>query len=111
MGIWEAGKYAEVHPTFLYESIITFVIFIILTIKSKKRKYKGEITLIYLIIYSFARMLIEGLRTDSLMVGHIRISQILSLIIFVISSIINLSLFRNFGKTKRQNQIKNKQML
>lgn len=85
MGIFNAGKYIEVHPTFLYESIITFALFILLTILSKRRKYKGEITLIYLVIYSFARMIIEGLRTDSLMLGNIRISQILSLIIFLIS--------------------------
>ena len=61
MGIWEAGKYAEVHPTFLYESICTIIIFVILILKSKKRKFKGEITLIYLITYSFIRMLIETL--------------------------------------------------
>ncbi len=85
MGIYESGKYIEVHPTFLYESLLTFSLFIILTLISKKRKYKGHITLIYLIVYSFARMIIEGLRTDSLMMGNIRISQLLSLIILIIS--------------------------
>ena len=88
MGIYEGVKYIEVHPTFLYESIATFLIFIILTILSNKRKFKGQITLVYLITYSFARMIIEGLRTDSLMLGNIRISQLLSLIIFVISIIV-----------------------
>ena len=88
MGIYEGAKYIEVHPTFLYESIATFLIFIILTILSNKRKFKGQITLVYLITYSFARMIIEGLRTDSLMLGNIRISQLLSLIIFVISIIV-----------------------
>ena len=90
MGIYEAGKYIEVHPTFLYESISTFIIFIILTILSNKRKYKGQITLMYLASYSFIRMLIEGLRTDSLMLGNIRISQVLSLIIFIGSIIVFL---------------------
>lgn len=85
MGIWEAGNYIEVHPTFFYESLCTFIIFIILILKSKNRKFKGQITLIYLILYSFARMLIEGLRADSLMLGSIRISQILSLVIFIIA--------------------------
>lgn len=88
MGIYEGTKYIEVHPTFLYESIATLLIFIVLTILSNKRKFKGQITLTYLITYSFARMVIEGLRTDSLMLGNIRISQLLSLIIFVISIII-----------------------
>ena len=79
------GKYIEVHPTFLYESIITFLLFIFLILISNRRKFKGQITLIYLIVYSFARMMIEGLRIDSLMIGPIRISQLLSLIIFIIS--------------------------
>lgn len=88
MGIYENTKYIEVHPTFLYESIATISIFIILTMLSKKRKFKGQITLTYLITYSFTRMIIEGLRTDSLMLGQIRISQLLSIIIFAISIII-----------------------
>lgn len=85
MGIYEAGQYIEVHPTFLYESLVTFALFIILTLLSNKRKFKGQITLIYLIIYSFARFFIEALRTDSLMIGNIRISQLVSIIILIIS--------------------------
>lgn len=88
MGIYELGEYIEVHPTFLYEAIATFTIFIVLTIMLSRRKFKGELTLIYLITYSFARMIIEGLRTDSLMLGNIRISQALSLLIFIASGII-----------------------
>ena len=88
MGIYEAGKYIEVHPTFLYESISTLAIFIILTVVSKNRKFKGQITYLYLIMYSFVRAIIEGLRTDSLMLGPIRISQALSVAIFVISGIL-----------------------
>ena len=87
MGIYEAGKYIEVHPTFLYESISTLTIFIILTVVSKNRKFKGQITYLYLIMYSFARAIIEGLRTDSLMLGPIRISQALSIIIFIMTVI------------------------
>ena len=88
MGIYEAGEYIEVHPTFLYESLITFTIFVLLIFMLNKRKFKGQLTLTYLIIYSFARMLIEGIRIDSLMLGTIRVSQLLSLIIFLISGFI-----------------------
>ena len=88
MGIYEAGKYIEVHPTFLYESIVTFILFVLLIFMLNKRKFKGQLTLTYLIVYSFARMLIEGIRTDSLMLGSIRISQFLSLIIFIVSGVI-----------------------
>lgn len=83
MGITEAGKYIEVHPTFLYESIACFTIFIILLIIKNKRKFKGQILFTYLILYSFERFFVEGLRTDSLMIGNIRVSQMLSLVIFV----------------------------
>ena len=85
MGIYEIGEYIEVHPTFLYESICTFVIFLILIKLQNNRKFKGEIASIYLILYSFARFFIEGLRTDSLLVGQFRISQLLSVIIFMLS--------------------------
>lgn len=95
MGIIEAGKYIEVHPTFLYESLVTFTLFIILTVISSKRKYKGQITVIYLIVYSFARMIIEGLRTDSLMLGNIRVSQLLSLIMLIISIVLCIKKHKN----------------
>ena len=90
MGVYELGEYIEVHPTFLYESIATLLLFIILIYIGNKRKFKGQLTYIYLIGYGFARMLIEGLRTDSLMLGPIRISQLLSAIIIVTASILYL---------------------
>ena len=86
MEIIENGKEIYVHPTFLYESTVTFISFILLTILSKKRKYKGQITNVYLIIYSLFRMLIEGIRVDSLMLYNVRISQALSLVIFLVFS-------------------------
>ena len=84
MEIIEAGITKYVHPTFLYESICTFIIFIILSIFSKKRRFTGEITYLYIICYSLIRFFIEGLRTDSLMLFNVRISQILSLVLFIL---------------------------
>ena len=88
MGIVENGKYIQVHPTFLYESICTFLIFIFLFSIRNKRKYKGEITYFYFLLYGIARTIIEGLRTDSLMIGNIRVSQVLSIILSIICLII-----------------------
>ena len=79
MGIIENGNYIEVHPTFLYESICNLAIFIILYIMRNKRKYKGQLTYMYLTLYGVARCFIEGMRTDSLMIGNFRISQLLSI--------------------------------
>lgn len=75
MGIIENGNYIEVHPTFFYESIGTLIIFIVLMILQRKRKFKGQITYIYLVMYSFIRALIENLRTDSLMFMNFRVSR------------------------------------
>lgn len=83
MGIIKNNQYIEVHPTFLYEMILNISIFIILYSIRNKRKYQGQLTYIYLTMYSFGRMIIEGLRIDSLMLNNIRISQFLSFLIFV----------------------------
>ncbi len=88
MEIVEYGLTKYVHPTFLYESIGTFLIFILLSILSRKRKFSGEITYMYIICYSFIRFFIEGLRTDSLMLFNCRISQILSLALFIVFGMI-----------------------
>lgn len=86
MGIIENGNYIEVHPTFLYESICNIIIFIILYKLRYKRKYKGQLTYIYLALYGLIRVIIEGLRVDSLMIGNFRISQIISILICIIFS-------------------------
>lgn len=98
MGIIENGIYMEVHPTFLYESIGTLIIFFILLYLKNHRKYKGQLTLVYLLLYSAIRTVVEGLRTDSLMIGNIRISQLISIIIFVIVII----LFIYINKKKKE---------
>ena len=84
MGIMENGNYIQVHPTFLYESICTFIIFIILYNKRKNRKYSGQLTYMYFALYGIVRAVIEGIRTDSLMLGNIRVSQILSIFLFIV---------------------------
>ncbi len=77
----ELGTFINVHPTFLYESILDFSIFVILMMIRKNRKFDGQLLYIYLIVYGTGRSIIEGLRTDSLMLGNMRVSQILSIII------------------------------
>lgn len=79
----------KVHPTFLYESIWNFSLFIFLYWYSRKRaKADGEVFLLYIVLYSVARFFIEGLRTDSLMFGPLRVAQIISLLTILIGSII-----------------------
>lgn len=68
----------KVHPTFLYESIWNFFVFLFLMWYRKRAKAEGEVFLLYIILYSLARGLIEGLRTDSLMWGQFRVAQLIS---------------------------------
>ena len=72
-----------VHPTFLYESLWNVIGFVLINVFFKKKKFDGEVSLWYVTWYGFGRMLIEGLRTDSLYVGPIRISQLIGFLCFV----------------------------
>lgn len=79
----------KVHPTFLYESIWNFLVFgFLLWFSRKKSKTDGEVFLLYIILYSFIRIFIEGLRTDSLMWGTIRVAQLVSILGIIISAFI-----------------------
>lgn len=86
----EVNPNAPVHPTFLYESVWCILLFIVLHIVvTKYRKFKGEVFILYGIGYGLERMIVEGLRTDSLYIGNtaIRVSQLLSAIIVVVFTV------------------------
>ncbi|MCL2773381.1 MAG: prolipoprotein diacylglyceryl transferase [Oscillospiraceae bacterium] len=89
-----------VHPTFLYESLWNLLGFIIINLLYKKKKFDGQIFLMYAAWYGFGRMLIEGLRTDSLYLGKIRISQFVGALCFVAGMIL-LIIFLRKAKIKR----------
>ncbi len=67
-----------VHPTFLYESLWNLCLLLILLLIFKRKKFDGQIFLIYVAGYGLGRFLIEGLRTDSLYIGIFRVSQIVA---------------------------------
>ncbi len=81
------GVYMEVQPTFFYESMWNLLGFVLINLIYKKKKFNGQIALLYFAWYGFGRMFIEGLRTDSLFIPGtgIRISQMLGLVLFVAS--------------------------
>ena len=80
MGLMNAytGEVTYYHPTFLYESVWNAIGFVLLHKLSKHRKYDGQIALGYAAWYGLGRAFIEGLRTDSLYWGPIRVSQLLA---------------------------------
>ena len=86
-GMYINGNYY--HPTFLYESFFNLICFIILLFLRRSKKIKdGMLLSIYLIWYGVVRFFIEGLRTDSLMLGSIRIAQLVSISLIVIGIIL-----------------------
>jgi len=77
-GMFIDGTYYQ--PTFLYESLWNFLTFIVLLIVVRKSKKKGIVFFLYIGMYSLGRFFIEGLRTDSLMLGPIRVAQLMSVL-------------------------------
>lgn len=84
--IAEVGE-GMVHPCFLYESIWCIAGFFVLNHFSKQRHFSGEITLMYCVWYGFERSIVENLRTDSLMIGNIRVSVLVSVVICLSAAI------------------------
>ena len=73
-------KYIQVHPTFLYESLWNVGVLLFLFWFRKRKKFNGEVFLMYLIGYGLGRIWVEGLRTDQLLlpVVGLPVSQLLS---------------------------------
>lgn len=87
------------HPTFFYESLWNLVGVLILLILRRREGLlkRGEVTLIYVAWYSFGRFFIEAMRTDSLYLwgSSIRVSQALSLILFIAAVLVMIYRRRN----------------
>ena len=88
------GETRYFHPTFLYESLWNAVGFLLLHFASKRRKYDGQVALMYAAWYGLGRCFIEGLRVDSLWWGPFRVSQLLAGISCVAA--VSVLLWQNF---------------
>lgn len=97
-----------VHPTFLYESVWNIVGFLLINHAYKRKKFDGQVALMYFTWYGFGRMFIEGLRTDSLYIfkgviseSGLRISQCVGLLCFVIGAVL-LAVFLHKAKNHKE---------
>lgn len=81
----EGITYIQVHPTFLYESVWNLIVLILILLRTKHKKFDGELFIMYLVGYGIGRTWIEGLRTDQLQIGStgIAVSQVLSALLAV----------------------------
>ncbi len=90
----------KVHPTFLYESIWCFLLFLFLIYwDNHHRKFRGQIACMYGVFYSFERFFVESLRTDSLMIGPFRQAMVLSALVFVASIVLYVILHKRAKAT------------
>lgn len=103
-GIMVDGQ--KVHPTFLYESLWNFIVFAFLLRLLNKKHFDGQVASLYLILYSIGRFFIEGLRTDSLMVGPFRTAQVISIIAIILGAV-----FYWWGQKHEKDHIQNSDRL
>lgn len=85
--ILEGQNFIQVHPTFLYESLLNLCLFCFMLFWYKRKKFDGEICLLYLGGYGLIRYFVEGIRTDQLKLGNtgIAVSQLLGISLFLFS--------------------------
>ena len=79
-------KCIQVHPTFLYESVMNLCIFFFLLWYRKRKKFDGEIFLWYMALYGLGRSFIERLRTDQLIIpgSSVPVSALLGILLFAV---------------------------
>ena len=88
--------YIQAHPTFLYESTLNLILFgVLVYIVLKRHKFDGQILASYLIGYGIIRFFVESLRTDSLMLGNFRVSQIVAILCVISGLVIYVLHFKN----------------
>ena len=107
--MWIDGAYR--HPTFLYESCWNLLVCIILLCLARQAWIRrGEIAMSYLMLYSMGRVVIEGFRTDSLMLGPLRMAQVMSLLLFF-GALLVILYRRKTGKAEERPLIDGKHRL
>lgn len=93
-GVWHLS-------TFFYESFFCVIIFLILIFALRKIKIKGLVTCTYFILYGIVRFIIEAFRGDSLYIGLIKVSQLVSVIMVVIFTIVLIFQLKKYFEIKK----------
>lgn len=98
----EGANYIQVHPTFLYESLFNTGLLILMLLLWKKKRFDGEVALLYFGGYGIGRFFIESLRTDQLQIGNtgIAVSQMLGILLFTAAVITEIVVLVRIHKKK-----------
>ena len=95
-----------VHPCFFYESLWCLIGFILLALYTKRRKFDGELALMYVAWYGIGRSFIEGLRTDSLVIGTLRVSQLLAVLSAIAAIVAIIVIRRKISRSDDPNYLR-----
>lgn len=97
----DIASYIQVHPTFLYEGLWNLGVLLVILWFTKRKTFDGQLLALYAAGYGIGRFWIEGLRTDSLMIGTtgIRVSQLLAAVIAVAG--ITVLIYQRIKRNKR----------
>ena len=106
----EGQRYIQVSPLFLAAFIWSIVVLTIVILYNYRRKYDGELFLVYLIAYSFGRFLMEGARVDALIIPGIgwRAARVTAVVMIVISVLMMLYIWTQNDKA-RMKRVKNRE--
>lgn len=88
----EGDNFIQVHPTFLYESLLNLLLMTVIILYFKYKKFDGEICLCYLGGYGLIRFFVERIRTDRLTIGNtgIAVSEMLGICLFILAVAIDI---------------------
>ncbi|MDE5891355.1 MAG: prolipoprotein diacylglyceryl transferase, partial [Acetatifactor sp.] len=100
--IAQGTNYIQVHPTFLYESVLNLLLLVVILLYFRHRKFRGEICLMYLGGYGIIRFFVEGIRTDRLKFAgtNIAVSQMLGITLFVAALAADIGIRIFLGRRK-----------
>jgi phosphatidylglycerol:prolipoprotein diacylglycerol transferase len=86
--VFNGAEYFQVHPTFLYEAFFNFILMSALLVYRPRKKFDGEIVLLYFLGYGVIRFFVESLRTDQMMFFGLPLNQIVAVFFAVVSAAI-----------------------
>ncbi|MDO5424110.1 MAG: prolipoprotein diacylglyceryl transferase [Eubacteriales bacterium] len=101
-------EFIQVHPTFLYESVWNLGVLVLMLLATRKKKFNGQVLLIYLGGYGLGRFWIEGIRTDQLLLPGIGlpVSQVLAGVMAAGAAVIYVILRKRAGDRPRRDKVK-----
>jgi len=104
-------EYIQVHPTFLYELLWNLGVLIILLLYRKKKKFDGELFLLYMLGYGLGRVWIEGLRTDQLLIPGLGlpVSQVLAGVLVIVSGAVLIKKWLECSRVKKKLRLESEQ--